>query len=269
MLGYTFEATPNPVVVEQEKALENAKTSALKRFSKRDINTLNKSLGMRGKLSVKDKEEKDFTFSSAMIESILPSPKTKRLCVQFRINGFLEPEMMEVIALYQEHKQLFQVCGNEYMTLVFENIDELKNKFLNTAHKSKDAKATKALPKADTPTQSTPTNADQHTEIYVLQQPVPTNGGELVADCKNGRLYTFEKVQLIAKIKDAEQDVLSLFKILEPTDTDLKIAKCHHRDKKEIDFFKRAIPECDAPHYFTYTFKTKDDIDAWRFKNIF
>lgn len=269
VLGYTFEVTPNPVVVEQEKALENAKTPPLKRFSKRDINTLNKCLGMRGKLAVKDTEGKDFTFESAMVESIQPSPKTKRICVQFRINGLLDPEMMGVIALYREHIQLFQVSGNEYMTLVFENIDAFKNHFLNTAYKSKDAKTTKAPPKANTPTQSAPTDAEQHTEIYVLQRPMPTQGGKLVADCKNGRLYTFEKVQLIAKIRDAEQNVLSLFKILEPTTTDLEIAKRHHRDKKEIEFFKRKIPECDAPYYFAYTFKHSNDIDAWRLQNMF
>ncbi|CCF80772.1 hypothetical protein HBZS_112210 [Helicobacter bizzozeronii CCUG 35545] len=66
---------------------------------------------------------------------------------------------------------------------------------------------------------------------------MPARGGELVTDCKNGRFYTFKKVQLIAKIQDAEQDVLSLFKILEPTDTDLEIAKRHHREKKDINFF--------------------------------
>ncbi|WP_233702777.1 replication initiation protein [Helicobacter felis] len=40
VLGYTFEVTPNPAIVEQEKALENAKTLPLKRFSKRDIKVL-------------------------------------------------------------------------------------------------------------------------------------------------------------------------------------------------------------------------------------
>ncbi|WP_162982246.1 hypothetical protein [Helicobacter labacensis] len=184
-----------------------------------------------------------------------------------------------MIALHRKYIQLFQVCGDEYMTLVFENIDELKDKFLNTAHKNGNAKTTLIPSKTDTsatdtaktntPTQGASTDANQHTEIYVLQQPIPTNGGELVADCKNGRLYTFEKVQLIAKIKDAEQDVLSLFKILEPTDTDLVIAKRHHRDKKEMELFKRVIPECDAPDYFAYTFKHRDDIDIWRIKNIF
>ncbi len=143
-----------------------------------------------------------------MVESIQPSPQTKRICVQFRINGCLNPEMMEVIALHRKYIQLFQVCGNEYITLVFENIDAFKNHFLNTAHKSKNAKATKTSPKANTSTQNTPTDADQHTKIYVLQRPMPTQGGKLVADRKNGRLYTFEKVQFIAKIKDTEQDVL-------------------------------------------------------------
>ncbi len=74
---------------------------------------------------------------------------------------------MEVIALHRKHMQLFQVSGNEYMTLVFENIEEFKNKFLNTAHKSSHAKATKASPKANTPIQSAPTSTNQDTEIFV------------------------------------------------------------------------------------------------------
>ncbi|GMB92709.1 hypothetical protein NHP200010_04200 [Helicobacter bizzozeronii] len=274
VLGYTFEVTPNPIIAELEKALENAKNPPLKRFNKRDINTLNKCLDMRGKLSVRDKEGKTYTFNNAMITNIYPCPTTKRICVQFRINGFLDPEMMGVIDLYQNNRHLFQVCGNEYLSLVFENIDELKNKFLKTAYKSGGAKATQATTQADTPTththtQSTPTSANQNTEIFVLQSPMPAKGGELVADCKNGRFYVFKKVQLIAKIQDAEQDVLSLFKILEPTDTDLEIAKHYHREKKEINFFKKVIPDCDAPHYFTYTFKKKNEIDAWRFRNLF
>ncbi|WP_324729217.1 hypothetical protein [Helicobacter felis] len=40
VLGYVFEVTPNPAIIEQEKALENAKTPPLKRFSKRDIKAL-------------------------------------------------------------------------------------------------------------------------------------------------------------------------------------------------------------------------------------
>ncbi|MFC3848536.1 replication initiation protein [Helicobacter baculiformis] len=268
VLGYTFEVTINPAMQELEKMQESSKTP-LKRFSKRDIKTLEKAIGSRGSLVVKDKGDKDFTFSDAMIESIQPSPKTKRICVLFRANGFLNPEIIEVIALYRKHIELFQVSGNEYMTLVFENIEELKDKFLNTAHKSSNAKATKASPKTNTPTTSASTSANQNTEIFVLQKPMPAKGGELVADCKNGRLYIFEKVQLIAKIKDAEQDVLALFKILNPTDTDLEIAKRHHRVKKEINFFKRAIPECDAPDYFTYTFKDKSDMDTWWLKNMF
>ncbi len=274
VLGYTFEVIPNPIIVELEKALENAKTPPLKRFSKRDINTLNKCLDMRGKLSVRDKEGKAYTFSDAMITDIYPCPTTKRICVQFRINGFLDPEMMGVIDLYQDNRHLFQVCGNEYLSLVFESIDELKNKFLKTAYKSGGANATQTTTQADTPTahthtQNTPTSANQDAEIFVLQSPMPTRGGELVTDCKNGRVYVFKKVQLIAKIQDAEQDILSLFKILEPTDTDLEIAKRHHREKKDINFFKKVIPDCDAPHYFTYTFKKKNEIDAWRLKNLF
>ncbi len=278
VLGYTFEVTPNPIIAELEKALENAKTPPLKRFSKRDINTLNKCLDMRGKLSVRDKEGKTYTFSNAMITNIYPCPTTKRICVQFRINGFLDPEMMGVIDLYQNNRHLFQVCGNEYLSLVFENIDALKNKFLKTAYKSGGAKATQTTTQVDksnthittthTPTQNTPTSTNQHTEIFVLQSPMPARGGELVADCKNGRFYVFKKVQLIAKIRDAEQDILSLFKILEPTDTDLEVAKRHHREKKDINFFKKEVPDCDAPYYFTYTFKKKNEIDAWRFRNL-
>ncbi|WP_104628837.1 replication initiation protein, partial [Helicobacter bizzozeronii] len=273
VLGYTFEVIPNPIIAELEKALENAKTPPLKRFSKRDINTLNKCLDMRGKLCVRDKEGKSYTFNNAMITNIYPCPKTKRICVQFRINGFLDPEMMGVIDLYQDNRHLFQVCGNEYLSLVFESIDELKNKFLKTAYKSGGANATQTTTQADTPTahthtQNTPTSANQNTEIFVLQSPMPAKGGELVADCKNGRFYVFKKVQLIAKIQDAEQDVLSLFKILEPTDTDLEVAKRHHREKKDINFFKKEVPDCDAPHYFTYTFKKRNEIDAWRFRNL-
>ncbi len=54
---------------------------------------------------------------------------------------------MEVIVLYRKHIELFQVSGNEYMTLVFENIEEFKNKFLNTAHKNGAAKTTRLPPK--------------------------------------------------------------------------------------------------------------------------
>ncbi len=88
VLGYTFEVVPNPAIVEQEKALENAKTLPLKRFGKKDLKALEKAIGTRGKLSVKNKEDRDFTFNDAMIENIQPSPKTKRICVLFRVNGF-------------------------------------------------------------------------------------------------------------------------------------------------------------------------------------
>ncbi|WP_267891162.1 replication initiation protein [Helicobacter felis] len=88
VLGYTFEVVPNPAIVEQEKALENAKTLPLKRFGKKDLKVLEKVIGARGKLSVKDKNNNNFTFNNAMIENIQPSPKTKRICVLFRVNGF-------------------------------------------------------------------------------------------------------------------------------------------------------------------------------------
>ncbi|CCF80771.1 hypothetical protein HBZS_112200 [Helicobacter bizzozeronii CCUG 35545] len=39
--------------------------------------------------------------------------------------------------------------------------------------------------------------------------------------------------------------------------------------RKTLIFFKKVIPDCDAPHYFTYTFKKKNEIDVWRFRNLF
>ncbi|WP_286349543.1 replication initiation protein [Helicobacter felistomachi] len=281
VLGYTFEVTINPAIQELEKAQESSKTP-LKRFTKKDLKILESLKEMRGKLSVKDKEGKDFTFNDAMIEDIKPSPKTRKICVQFRVNGVLDPEILSVIALYKKYTNYFGVDGNEYLTLVFEDLEDLKNKFLNTAHKTNSphiniAKTPKATTKhtATKSQHNTPAKNASDLEIYIFEKPIPEYGGKLVVNCQNGHIYTFNKVQLVAKVKDTEhtkatqENLKCVLKILEPTDTDLKIAKNYFQNKQDINFFKQKVPTCTSPEFFIHTFKTQKDFDMWMLQNIF
>ncbi|GLH58676.1 hypothetical protein [Helicobacter ailurogastricus] len=282
VLGYTFEVTVNPIMQELEKTYENAKTLPLKRFTKKDLKTLESLKEIRGKLSVKDKEGKDFIFVDAMIEDIKPSPKTRKICVQFRVNGILNPEIMAVIALYKKYTNYFEVDGNEYLTLVFEDLADLKSKFLNTAHNAntlhtntiKTPKIT-TKPTTTKPSHRTPPKNTHDLEIYIFEKPIPEYGGKLVVNCQNGHIYTFNKVQLVAKVKDTEhtkatqENLKCVFKILEPTDTDLEIVKNYFQNKQDIEFFKQKVPTCASPEFFIHTFKTQKDFDMWMLQNIF
>ncbi|WP_285693518.1 replication initiation protein, partial [Helicobacter ailurogastricus] len=133
VLGYIFEVTLNTDEQEPEKESKNAK-NPYKYFTKKDLKALECTKGMEGTLVVKDQGGKDFTLNYACVVDFIPSPKKRGLCVQFRVNGGLNPEIMAVIALHKTHENLFKVCGNEYLCLVFKNMEEYQNHFLNTAH---------------------------------------------------------------------------------------------------------------------------------------
>ncbi|WP_221280073.1 replication initiation protein [Helicobacter gastrocanis] len=108
VLGYTFEVTLNTPEQEQANELEKGQEphKKPKRFTKQDIKALNDTIGMQGALIVKDQEGKDFALNYACVVDFVPSPKTRGICIQFRVNGVLNPKILAIIALYKKHEGL-------------------------------------------------------------------------------------------------------------------------------------------------------------------
>ncbi|BCZ18310.1 hypothetical protein NHP190003_15920 (plasmid) [Helicobacter sp. NHP19-003] len=127
---------------------------------------------------------------------------------------------------HKKHIERFKKDGQECFTHVFSNLQDFYNDF------AKNAKP-------------------------------PHTIGAITPNGKKGTTHTFNSAELITYIKSPNtKRVGALFKLIEPSPKDLENAKLY-QEKIYIDYFKKSVPNCDAPDCFVYVFENMQELHEW------